>query len=227
MKQGSQESNDNYLTRFKTNVAAIELTGGKHIFVSPTISGTPIEEMSLQEFDEEVDKSKAIIFLKCADDGRFGALSKRLKEATYLDCDEYPTSLATMYELMTKSCTNILPNNNNTAPRGRRAGVSLLQQNESDGTDNVPYTDGRTFDITCYNSNRRGHYASCCPDSNNRTGIGNLQYGCMMTKAEAKKGLIPPDWVLLDTCSTNNVVHDLSLLTLCAMGPVVIPQLIK
>ena len=32
-------------------------------------------------------------------------------------------------------------------------------------------------------------------------------------QAKAKRGLIPPDWVLLDTCSTNNVIHDLSLLT--------------
>ena len=63
MKQGSQESNDNYLENFKTNVAAIKLTGGKHIFASPTISGIPVEEMTSQEFDEEVNKSKAINFL--------------------------------------------------------------------------------------------------------------------------------------------------------------------
>ena len=180
MKQGSQESNDNYLVRFKTNVAAIELTGGKHIFASLTISGIPIEEISSQEFDEEVDKSKAIIFLKCADEGRFSALSKRLKEATYLDRDKYPTSLATMYELMTKSCTNILSNNNNNAPRNRRARVSLLQRNESNGTENIPVTDGRIFDIICYNCNRRGHYASCCPESDSRMGVSNFQYGYMM-----------------------------------------------
>ena len=213
MKQGSQESNGNYLAHFKTNVATIELTGGKHIFVSPTISGIPIEEMSSEEFDEEVDKSKAIIFLECTDNGSFSALSKRLKEATYLDRYEYPTLLATMYELMTKSCTNILPNNNNNASKDRQAGVSLLQRNESNGTENVPGTDGRTFDIICYNCNRRGHYASCCPNSDNRVGISNLQYGCMMKQTEIRKGLIPPDWILLDTCSTDNVVHDLSLLT--------------
>ena len=42
MKQGSQESNDNYLSRFKTNVSAVELTGGKHIFASSIISGIPV-----------------------------------------------------------------------------------------------------------------------------------------------------------------------------------------
>ena len=78
MKQGSQEANDNYLARFKTNIAAVELTGGKHIFASPIISGLPVHEMTSEELDEEVDKSKATIFLKCADESRFGALSKRL-----------------------------------------------------------------------------------------------------------------------------------------------------
>ena len=107
MKQGNQESNDNYLARFKTNVAAVELTGDKHIFASPTISVIDVHKMTSEEIDEEVDKSKAIIFLKCSDDSRFGALSKRLREATYLDRDEYPTTLSTMYELMTKSCTDI------------------------------------------------------------------------------------------------------------------------
>ena len=100
MKQGSQESNDNYLSRFKTNIAAVELTGGKHIFASSIICGISVHEMSAEKLNEEIDKSKAIIFLKCADEGRCGALSKRLREATYLYRDEYPTTLSTMYELI-------------------------------------------------------------------------------------------------------------------------------
>ena len=213
MKQGSQEANDNYLARFKTNVAAVELTGGKHIFASPIISGLPVHEMTPEELDKEVDKSKAIIFLKCADESRFGALSKRLREATYLDRDEYPTTLSTMYELMTKSCLNIQTSSNNNNSRNRRNGVSLLQRNKSNEDQNIPGTDGRSFDVVCYNCNRRGHYASSCPNPNTTVGISNLQYGYMMTQIPNIEGLIPPDWVLLDTCSTNNVVHDSSLLT--------------
>ena len=128
MKQGSPESNDNYLARFKTNIAAVELTGGKHIFASPIISGLPVYEMSFEELDEEIDKSKAIIFLKYADEARFGALSKRLRETTYLDRDKYPTTLSTMNELMTKSCTSIQTSSNNNNPRSRRNGISLLKE---------------------------------------------------------------------------------------------------
>ena len=149
MKQGSQESNDNYLSRFKTNIAAVELTGGKHIFASSIICGISVHEMSTEELNEEIAKSKAIIFFKFADEGRYGALSKMLREATYLDRDEYPTTLSTMYELMTKSCTNIQVNNGNNNLRGRRNGVSLLQRNEPN--EEIPGVDGRTFDVTCYN----------------------------------------------------------------------------
>ena len=212
MKQDSQESNNNYLARFKTNVAAVELTGGKYIFASLIISGLPIEEMTTEELDEEIDKSKAIILLKCADESRFNPLAKRLKEATYLDQDEYPTSLATMYELMTKSYSNIQSTTNNNNSRNRQNGVSLLQRNDTNENEGVPGTDGRTFDIICYNCNRRGHYVSSCPETNTTIGISNLQYGYMMTQTLDKRGLIPPDWVLLNTCSTDNIIHNISLM---------------
>ena len=61
IKQEKQESNNNYLARFKTNVAAVELTGGQHIFVSPTISGLSIEEMTLEEIDEREDVKAFVI----------------------------------------------------------------------------------------------------------------------------------------------------------------------
>ena len=94
----------------------------------------------------------------------------------------------------------------------RRNGVSLFQRNNTSESEGVPGTGGRLFDIVCYNCNRRGHYASCCPEENNRTGISNLQCGYTMTQTVNKDGLIPPDWVLLDTCSTDNFLHDSSLM---------------
>ena len=211
-KQGNQESNDNYLARFKTNIAAVELTGVKHVFPSPTISGMTIQEMTQQDLEEEMGKSKAIILLKCVDNNRFSALSKRLRDAMYLDHDKYPISIATMYDLMIKSCGSIQANNSGSNTRNRRTGVSLLQQSETNDNDMIAGTDGRVFDIVCCNCNRRGHYASYCPEATNRAGISNLQCGYIMTQAEIKHGLIPPDWVLLDTCSTGNVTHNLSLL---------------
>ena len=37
MKQGAQEANGHYLSRFKSNVSAVALTGGEHIFLSPVL----------------------------------------------------------------------------------------------------------------------------------------------------------------------------------------------
>ena len=149
--------------------------------------------MTTEELDEEIDKSKAIIFLKCADESRFGLLAKRLKEAAYLDRDEYPTSLAMMYELMTKSCSNIQGNSSNNNSRNRRIGVTLIQRNDANEIEGVPGTDGRTFDVICYNCNRRGHCASSYPEASTTVGMSNLQYGYMMTQTPDKEGLIPPD----------------------------------
>ena len=54
--------------------------------------------------------------------------------------------------------------------------------------------------------------SSSCPNPNTSVGISNLQYGYILTQSVDRGGLIPPDWILLDTCSTDNVVHDHTLL---------------
>ena len=38
MRQGSQESNNHYLARFKANVTAIKLSGGDHVFFSQKLA---------------------------------------------------------------------------------------------------------------------------------------------------------------------------------------------
>ena len=193
MKQGNQESNDNFLARFKTNTVVVDLTGGINIFASPTISGMTVQEMSQQDLKEEMDKSKAIILLKCAEDNRFITLSNRLREATYLIRNKYPLSIAIMYKLMIKSCGSIQGIHSGKNRRSRQIGENLLQQSETNDSEMIAGTDGRVFDIVCYNCNRRGYYASYCPKATNRAGISNLQYGYIMTQAQIKHGLFPPD----------------------------------
>ena len=39
MRQGTQETNDHFLARFKANVTAVKLTGGGHVFFSPKLVG--------------------------------------------------------------------------------------------------------------------------------------------------------------------------------------------
>ena len=93
----------------------------------------------------------------------------------------------------------------------------MVQQGQSQPADDqeeelIPGTDGRVFDILCYNCNKKGHYASCCPETSSRVGASNLQVGNILTQV-CKQGLIPPDWILLDTCSTDNVVNNKAMVT--------------
>ena len=71
---------------------------------SPEITGITINDLSKEEIVEEMERSKAIILLKYADENRFSTLANRLREGTYLNRDEFPTSVATVCKLMTQFC---------------------------------------------------------------------------------------------------------------------------
>ena len=43
MKQYDNETNDAYLTRFKSSIKTLKLTGGEHIFVSEQMLGNDIK----------------------------------------------------------------------------------------------------------------------------------------------------------------------------------------
>ena len=129
-----------------------------------------------------------------------------LEAGTRVDRDEYPKAMSTMYELMIKYTSSIQSSNESQGSR-RRDAITLLQAttDEEDST-LIPGTDGQTNDIKCFNCNQRGHYASNCPES--RVGISNLQYGNIFTQVQESTNLIPSNWILLDTCSTDNVVNN-------------------
>ena len=145
----------------------MELTGGEHIFLSSVIfAAGDIRTLNDEEISDEQERPKAIILSRCADESRYGKLLQNLKEAAYVDRDEYPTSIATMYELITKTNGSLQGSGNNNATSNRsRPGIMLVQQQCSEvNEDLVPGNDGCTFDIICYNCNKRGHYASNCPE---------------------------------------------------------------
>jgi len=60
MKQGNNKSNDHYLAHFKSNITAVKLIGGEHIFFSPILAGCNKNELSQEEVDIEEGKFKAI-----------------------------------------------------------------------------------------------------------------------------------------------------------------------
>ena len=149
MRQGTQETNDHFLTRFKANVTTVKLTGGGHVFFSPNLAGVEKQDLDLDKIEEEEERSKAVLLLKLADEGRYGALSNSLKEGTFLDRDEYPTTVATMYELMTKH-QGAISGQKAQGSGARRSGFQLVQQAQClpvNGQDKelICGTDGRVF----------------------------------------------------------------------------------
>ena len=52
MKQGAQETNDHYVAWFKTNVNAVELTGGGHLFVSQLLMYVTSKSIDNYPFSE-------------------------------------------------------------------------------------------------------------------------------------------------------------------------------
>ena len=156
------------------------------MFFSPKLAGIDKQDLDQGKIKEEEDRSKAALLLKLLDEGRYGALSNSLKEGTFIDRDEYPTTVATMYNLMTKH-SGAISGQRTQGSRGRRSDFQLGQQgqhlpvNEQD-EELIPGTDGRIFQVICYNCNKKGHYATCCPEPLTRVGASNLQVGNMLAQ---------------------------------------------
>ena len=108
MKQGETEANDNYLERFKSNIMTAELTSGKDFFCSKGSMTKDNDDPTDDEIKTEEDKMQTVLLLKNTDKKCYEGLSKILKEGSFLARDEYPISIASMYELMVKYFAQII-----------------------------------------------------------------------------------------------------------------------
>ena len=97
------------------------------------------------EIKAEEDKMQAILLLKNADEKRYGGLSKSLKEGSFLARDEYPISIASMYELMVKYSTQNITNSSINRYDRRRGGILLTQLGENNRGVIVPDSDSITI----------------------------------------------------------------------------------
>ena len=101
MRQGETESNDDYLTRFKSNWETMMLIGGSHFFVSKEIIGHQF--YTNEEANKSNEALRSMIFIKRSDSKRYGDLKKRLEEANAVKRDEYPKTLADAYDLLVRT----------------------------------------------------------------------------------------------------------------------------
>ena len=155
LRQGETESNDLYLERFISLADTVELANGANIFCTTMImDAVDVNKHTNKEIYAEAQKSKAILLLNNADPKRYGDLSKSLKESTYRSRDEYPLTVSSMFELMSKHARlnshsqrnsdrggNTSSNLNNSCGnrRGGRGGRGFMFTQRSDSErDSVP-----------------------------------------------------------------------------------------
>ena len=100
MQQGPDESDDTYMKRFKANIDTLISAGGRHILCSETIMDKASTNLTDVEIIAEEENFKAMMYLKQSDKSRHGRLIGDLQNGAYVDCDEYPTTLAGAYDLM-------------------------------------------------------------------------------------------------------------------------------
>ena len=167
MKQGQDESNSEYLERFRSIVNSAELAQASNVFCSPALmevaqDGKPTD----QDINDEEEASMAILLLKNSDPKRYSSLSKKLREGTFLSRDEYPVTVSTMYEFMTNH--DKLYHTQGSGSNRNNRGIILTQQRANSGNSGsggsedvyaatVAGIDGNIINATCYFCNLSGH----------------------------------------------------------------------
>ena len=231
MKQYPNETNDTYLTRFRSMIETLKLAGGEHILVSEMLLGKKIENASGAEIYEEKEKFMAICYILRSDVDRYGKLLEDLKSSANRGRDEYPITLTDAFDLLVResgefdTVQSYRRFNGRGGRGGRGRGYMFAQRggrgsdhdyicsrtNENSSSEIVPGSDGIAHQgITCFGCHFLGHYRNQCPYST-RTGSVSMHLGILC--AHGKDFHIPLSWLLLDTCSTCDVTNNPALVT--------------
>ena len=223
-KQQPHESNNAYLTRFKSMSRTLAIAGGEHILVSDEMLGKNIGTATADEVKDEKERFLAIYFILRSDENRYKKLLEDLKSSGNRGRDEYPTTLTGAFDLLVRESGEYDTNNQNARrQRGRfgnrgRGNFIFAQNgrneytraNDTNSDEVVAGTDGVTLaTITCFGCHFKGHYKGQCPYATGAN-IISAHVGYMLTQVFFS---IPKSWVLLDTCSTCNVSNNLELVT--------------
>ena len=96
-----------------------------------------------------------------------------MKDGSHLGRDEYPKSVASVFDLLNRSSGQLEGRVQRTNRNNNNRGSSFLQSGENNDSANavVAGTDGRTLEhIVCYNCDHHGHYSGQClhPDRRQR-----------------------------------------------------------
>ena len=102
MKQYDIESNDAYLTRFKSTIQTLKIAGGDHILVSGTILGEDLNKATDTEINIERERFMGMCFILRSHVGTYKKLLDDLKRSANLGRDEYPETLTEDFNLLVR-----------------------------------------------------------------------------------------------------------------------------
>jgi len=102
MQQYHQETNDAYLTQFKSNVENLKLTRGEHILVSNELIDKPMVDISDTDKQKEKEHFEAVAFILRSDENRYKKLLDDLKSSSNRGREEYPTNLTPAFDLLVR-----------------------------------------------------------------------------------------------------------------------------
>jgi hypothetical protein len=189
--QAPDETNANFMSKFKNTIEVIKHYGGaigkdKALLLEELkLAGHDADTAATKEILIAKDKAKckahAIAFLKQSNKGRYGLLIMELKNQFTRGTNQYPTSITETYNLLVKY-KKLAVNRDRTprTPRGNRG-----NQNAGAPQDELAFVQQQTEPpieaIQCFNCQQMSLYASSCssarvpPDTNRDTNTGGIQ----------------------------------------------------
>ena len=102
IRQYPDKETDAYLSRFKSVSESLVLAGGENIFVSEKIMKTQMKDATKEKIENESNTFKSICYMSRSDESRCKTLLYDLESSSYRGRDEYPTTLTTIYDLLTR-----------------------------------------------------------------------------------------------------------------------------
>ena len=139
------------MKRFTTNVQTLELSGGCHICCSPDMVNN---EATDDEVKYEIEKFKAIFFLKHADTTRYDELRVEFRNGAYAGREEYPVTLSSTYDVLVRRSGQFTVDKISATRKGRGNDrgddgmrVGFLQCRTTNGYDLTPDKDDTTINV--------------------------------------------------------------------------------
>ena len=176
-RQGADETNANYMAKFRNTIEVIEHFGrtigeDRALMIEELkAAGRDASDASSKDIKTAIDTAKrkahAMAFLKRADKGRYGLLITELENQFTRGTDQYPTNITEAYNLLVnykKPATS--RERHQRTPRDEHRRGHVGDRNTDTQQDKLTFVQREAEppieDIVCYNCQRKGHYASTC-----------------------------------------------------------------